>query len=236
MVRPIGKFRTEHKYYLHIHDYASLHHRVSSLLMLDRHSTSSEGYNIRSLYFDSPHSHALQDKNNGVFKRDKYRIRAYNGSDSVISVERKSKFGDYVRKESARITRGEYDAILHGDYDCLIRKDEVLLNEFYAALASRNFRPSAIVDYWRAAYVYELGNVRITFDKKLSAGTNSYDLFDPNLVLKEAIEVPRTILEVKFDSYLPDHIRRIVQPDNHIRSSISKYVICKEVNLKYFKE
>lgn len=236
MQRPKRKFRTEHKYYLHIHDFAALHSRISSALTMDRNSISSEGYNIRSLYFDSPFDHALHDKNNGIFKRDKYRIRTYNGSDSVIAVERKSKFGEYVSKESARITREEYNAILDGRYDVLSSKSELLLREFYSALAHRAFRPTAIVDYWREAYVYELGNVRVTFDKKLSAGTNTFDLFDPNLVLEEAIQAPRTIMEVKFDSFLPDHIRRLIRPDQHIRSSISKYVICREVNIKHFKE
>lgn len=236
MQLPSRKFRTEHKYYLHIHDYATLHHKVSSLLMMDRHSIGMDGYNIRSLYFDGPHDHALYDKNNGIFKREKYRIRTYNGSDSIISVERKSKFGEFVCKESARINRVEYDAILNGRYDCLANKEELLLKEFHSALAHRTFRPTAIVDYWREAYIYEFGNVRITFDKKLSAGTNTFDVFDSNLVLEEAIPAPQTILEIKFDSFLPDHVRKIVQPENHIRSSISKYVICREVNLKHFKE
>ncbi|GKU77072.1 polyphosphate polymerase domain-containing protein [Paenibacillus sp. L3-i20] len=230
------KFRTEHKYYLHIHDYMSLHHRVSSMLMMDRHSISSEGYCIRSLYFDGPNDNALHDKNNGVFIREKYRIRTYNGNDSVISVERKSKFGEFVCKESARISREEYDAIVQGDYRCLAYKDSLLLREFHSALEHRGFRPTAIVDYLRAAYIYEFGNVRITFDKKLSSGTNTFDLFDPSLVLEEAIPSPQTILEVKYDTFLPNHVRNIVRPDNHIRSSISKYVICREVNLKHYKE
>lgn len=230
------KFRTEQKFYLHLHDYAVLQRRVAALLPMDRHSIGVDGYNIRSVYFDGSQDHALHDKNNGVFKRDKYRIRTYNGSDSVISVERKSKFGDFVNKESARISRVDYDAIMSGNYDCLATREEWLLKEFYAALAHRAFRPTAIVDYWREAYVYEFGNVRITFDKKLSAGINSMDVFDPNLALEEAIMVPQTILEIKFDSFLPDHIRKIVRPDHQIRSSISKYVICREVNLKHFKE
>ncbi|MDQ6420723.1 polyphosphate polymerase domain-containing protein [Paenibacillus sp. LHD-117] len=236
MQRQAKKFRTEQKYYLHLHDYATLRHRVSSLLAMDSHSIGSDGYCIRSLYFDGAQDHALHDKNNGVFKRDKYRIRTYNGSDSVIAVERKSKFGEYVCKESARISRVEYDAIVNGDYECLAGKEELLLKEFYSALAHRAFRPTTIVDYWREAYIYEFGNVRITFDKKLSAGTNTFDVFDPNLVLKEAIPVPQTILEIKYDTFLPDHVRKLVRPDQHIRSSISKYVICREVNLKYFKE
>lgn len=230
------KLRTEHKYYLHIHDYATVSRRVSSLLLLDPHSINEEGYNIRSLYFDGPHAHSLHDKNNGIFKRDKYRIRVYNGSDAVISVERKSKFGEYVCKESARISREEYDDILSGEYACLAHKEAMLLREFHAALAYRSFRPVVIVDYWREAYIYEHGNVRITFDKKLSAGVNTIDLFDPNLVLEEVIAVPQTIMEVKFDAYFPDHVRKLVNPTSHIRSSISKYVLCREVGIKHFKE
>lgn len=230
------KFRTEHKYYVHIHDYVSLHHRVSSLLTMDRNSVGPDGYQIRSLYFDSPHDHALHDKNNGVFKRDKYRIRTYNGSDSYIALERKSKRGEYVCKESVPLSRGEYDSVLVGDYECLSGRENGLLQDFYSALSHRAYRPTAVVDYWREAYIYEYGNVRITFDKRLSAGINTYDIFDRNLVLEEVIPIPRTIMEVKFDSFLPDHVRQIVQPDNHIRSSISKYVICREMNLLHHKE
>jgi len=229
-------FRTEHKYYLHIHDYQSLRHQASTMLLMDPNSVSLDGYCIRSLYFDGMHDHALHDKNNGVFGREKYRIRIYNGKDDVIAVERKSKRGDFVNKESFRINREEYELIRSGSYDFLQKKNSPLMRDFYIALSHRAFRPTAIVEYWREAYVYEYGNVRITFDKKLSAGVNSYDLFDSNLVLEEAIAVPQTIMEVKFDAFLPDVIRNIIQPQSHHRSSISKYVICREVNVKHFKE
>ncbi|CAM3297593.1 polyphosphate polymerase domain-containing protein [Brevibacillus invocatus] len=230
------KFRTEQKYYLHIHDYEVLRQKVSAMLMMDEHSIHSDGYCIRSLYFDSPHDHALIDKNNGIFNREKYRIRIYNGNDDIISIERKSKRGDYVWKESFRINREEYEWIRSGEYGFLWEKNSPMLRDFYTALAHRAFRPTAIVEYWREAYVYDYGNVRITFDKKLAAGVNSYDLFDSNLVLEEAIQVPQTIMEVKFDSIIPDFIRQIIQPHSHQRSSISKYVLCREVNVKHFKE
>ncbi|MCQ6562653.1 polyphosphate polymerase domain-containing protein [Paenibacillus mendelii] len=229
------KLRHEYKYYLHAHDYMALRHKVSQVLTMDRNSLASDGYEIRSLYFDGPHRHSLHDKNDGIFKREKYRIRIYNGSDAKISVERKSKFGEYVCKESAAISRLEYDSILDGEYSFMKEKGHTLLQEFYAAL-NRGFRPITIVNYVREAYVYEPGNVRITFDKRLSAGINTHDLFHPDLVLEESLLLPQTILEVKYDSFLPDHIRKLVQPDNHQRSSISKYVICREVGIKHFKE
>ncbi|MCZ8539305.1 polyphosphate polymerase domain-containing protein [Psychrobacillus sp. FSL K6-2365] len=229
------RFRHELKYYLHIFDYLSLRQKVSSVLTIDKNSQTHEGYGIRSLYFDGIHNHSLYDKNNGVFNREKYRIRIYNGSDQKISLERKSKFGDFISKESAPVTRAEYDAILKGNIDVLSGKDQPLIKEFYAALKYRNFLPTVIVDYVREAYVYELGNVRITFDKKMSAGVNTIDLFDPNLMLEEPLLPEQTILEVKFDQFLPDNIRQLVQPERFVRSAISKYVICREENIKHFK-
>ncbi|MGO4538619.1 polyphosphate polymerase domain-containing protein [Paenibacillus sp. 2TAB19] len=230
------KLRNEFKHYLHTYEYLSLRNKVSTMLEMDPNSIGGDGYGIRSLYFDGPHDHSLYDKNNGVFGRDKYRIRIYNGSGEKITLERKSKFGDFVCKEAAPLSRREYDEILAGDYECLRDKEHPLLKDFYLALAHRAFRPIVIVDYVREAYIYEPGNVRITFDKRLAAGVNTVDLFDPELVLQEALLAPQTILEVKFDSFLPSNIRSLLQPDKIVRSAISKYVICREVTIKHFKQ
>lgn len=230
------KLRNEMKYYMHTHDYISLRYKVSTMLVMDKNSLSIDGYGIRSLYFDGPHDHSLYDKNNGIFKREKYRIRIYNGSDAKITVERKSKYGEFVCKEAAVISRAEYDAIMRKDYEILADKKEPLLIDFYSALAHRAFQPIVIVDYFREAYVYEPGNVRITFDKRLTAGVNSFDLFDPHLVQEEALLPAQTIMEIKFDDFLPDNIRKVIQPERHTRSAISKYVICREAGMKHFKQ
>jgi hypothetical protein len=39
-------------------------------------------------------------------------------------------------------------------------------------------KPKTIVDYTREAYVYPVGNVRITFDKSIRTGIYSKNLFD----------------------------------------------------------
>lgn len=230
------RLRTEQKYYLHLHEYIALKHKVATALTLDIHSLDDDGYNIRSLYFDDPLRNALETKNDGIFRREKYRIRIYNDSDKTINLERKSKFGEYVCKESAPFTQAEYRQVLEGEFSFLLEREEKLLHEFYTALNTYLYRPSVIVDYWREAYVYEFGNVRITFDKKLSAGINTFDVFDSQLVLEEVLPTELTIMEVKFDSFLPDHIRQILQPKSHIRSSISKYVLCREKTIQHFKE
>ncbi len=229
------KLRHELKYYIHPLEYAKLRGRVSALLPIDGHSGDREGYGIRSLYFDGPHDHALHDKNNGVFSRQKYRIRIYNGSDRVIKLERKSRYGDYVCKESASLNRDQYDRLLAGDLTPFVRSDVPLAKEFAHAVSSRGFRPVTIVDYTREAYTYDAGEVRITFDKKLSGSVNSSDLFDPGLALAEALEPTRTILEIKYNEFLPEMIRILAQPADAVRSTISKYVLCRELGMKHYR-
>lgn len=229
-------YRTEQKYYLHVHEYLTLKNKIATVLPLDPHSVGLDGYNIRSLYFDDPLRSALKLKNDGIFRREKYRIRIYNENDKVINLERKNKRGDFVYKESAPITLDEYRNVIDGEYSFLLKRKERLLHGFYTALNTHHFQPSVIVDYWREAYIHEWGNVRITFDKKLSAGINTIDLFNPHLVMEEVLPPELTIMEVKFDSFLPDHIRQILQPKSHIRSTISKYVLCKEKAIQHFKE
>lgn len=231
------KLRHELKYYIHPQEYINLRSRVSTMLSLDGNSDSPDGYGIRSLYFDGPHDHSLYDKTNGIFGREKYRIRIYNGSDQTIKLERKSKYGDYVCKEAARLSRKDYDLILVGDVDqsSLRDTDIPLMKDFYRAITGRGFRPAVIVDYTREAYIYEPGDVRITFDKKLSAGINTYDLFDKHLVMTEVLDTTRTIMEIKFNAFLPDTIRLLAQPEAHNRSAISKYVLCREVGMRHYK-
>ena len=229
------KFRHELKFYIDYVEMHALRAKISQVLTLDKHALHAEGYNIRSLYFDGLTDHALYDKNDGIFGREKYRIRIYNERDTVINLERKSKYGDFISKESAPLSRSEYDAILQWDYTCLRERKEPLVRDFYHALQYRLFKPRIIVDYVREAYVYDLGNVRITFDKELRAGVNGVDLFDPRIIYEHMLYPEQVILEVKFDQFLPDMVRQLLQPERFVRSAISKYVLCRERSLQYFK-
>jgi len=225
------KLRHELKYYLHVHAFAAIRSRVAALFPRDPHSVSADGYSIRSLYFEGPHGQTLMDKRNGIFSREKYRIRIYNGCDRLIRLERKSRFGDWVSKESAPLTRGEYDRLLAGDGSFLAYGPK-LRRDFYDAIARRGYKHAVIVDYVREAYLCGAGGARITFDKRLAAAVNTTDLFEPGMVTREALENTLTIMEIKYGSYLPDFVRLLVQTNTH-RSSISKYAICRELVLRH---
>ena len=91
--------------------------KATNFLKLDHNANSDNDYLISSLYFDDIYDTALYDKNFGVLKRKKYRIRVYNRNDKVIKLELKSKFGQYINKESTGLTREEYNKILNYDID-----------------------------------------------------------------------------------------------------------------------
>ncbi|KIL42839.1 hypothetical protein KP77_34690 [Jeotgalibacillus alimentarius] len=227
------KFRHELKYYITEQDYELMRKRIGLLMPQDEYSIDERGYLIRSLYFDNVHDHDLIQKNNGVFRRKKFRIRTYNHSDAVIRLEKKSRQGEYILKSSAPITREEYTQLLEWDYTFLKHKEDPLYEEFYYYLQSYYMKPRVIVDYIREAYVGPMSNIRITFDKELSFVTNTVDLFERDSVSEEVLDYPKTILEVKYDDFLPDYIRQVLQLDSHNRSAISKYVHCRIASIRY---
>ncbi|KIL43532.1 hypothetical protein KP77_32380 [Jeotgalibacillus alimentarius] len=228
------KMRHELKYYITYYEFELLRQRLRMTVQRDKHSINDDGYHIRSLYFDNVTDLALHEKNWGVFRRDKYRIRIYNECDRVIKLERKSKYNDFISKDSVTLTRCEYETMMDGDYDFLQKKDSPVARAFYLKSTLGKMEPKVIVDYIREAYAYQYGDVRITFDKRLKAGVNTFDIFDPNVVTVNAIRQPQMVLEIKYNSYLPTHIRNILQLSSHSRSAISKYVICREESIRHF--
>lgn len=230
------KLRHELKYYINLSEYEILREKLKFILKKDNFSVDENGYHIRSLYFDNALDNDLYEKSFGIFKRKKFRIRIYNKSDKVIKLEKKNRYGEMINKESLTISKDEYDKILSWNYDFLLEKEDPLARDFYLFLRSEHMSPKIIVDYVREAYIGDIEDVRVTFDKCLSAGLNSIDLFEKNMVTIEALTFPMMIMEVKYNSYLPDYIRDILQLDGHHRSAISKYVICRESNMNFYKQ
>lgn len=229
------KFRHELKFYINQFEYEILRKKVGAVLPLDSYSLGDKGYLIRSLYFDNMHDRDLYEKTYGILKRKKYRIRVYNYSDQIIKLERKNRVGEYIMKESANLTREEYEKIMAWDYAFLLDREEQLMKDFYFLIRNEHLSPRLIVDYTREAYVGKESDVRITFDKELATSSGNVQadyLFNSNLATVEALSYPTLILEVKYNEYLPTMIRHLLQLDRHHRSAISKYVICREKKMQ----
>lgn len=221
--------RHELKYYINTHEYTYLKKRLMPSLNKDEHGVINDGYHVRSLYFDDMYDSAFNEKESGIFQRKKYRVRIYNISDKTIKFEKKSKFGQYINKESKKITKDEFYNLLEGNNDFLLNSKSKLLEEIYIDTKTKLLKPAVIVDYDREAYTLEAGNIRITFDKNLRAGINSYDIFSDKIVTKRIFDQPIMILEVKYDSFLPAYLQNLIQIRNHNISAASKYVMCRKV-------
>lgn len=218
------KFRHEWKHEINYSDMLVLRHRLKAVARCDPNAPNGR-YFIRSLYFDTPYDKALKEKINGISRREKFRIRYYNGDTSFIRLEKKSKLDGLCSKEEASLTADEAQSIICGDIDFMRTSENELVRELYDKMNSQQLRPKTIVDYDREAYVYPAGNVRVTMDCNIRTGLYSTDFLDMNCVT-----VPVTgavILEVKWDEFLPSTIRDAVQLEGRHTSSFSKYAACR---------
>ena len=219
--------RHEYKYYINYGEYAHLSRTLDYVLTRDKNGDPYNEYHIRSLYFDDEYNTAFADKLRGVQDRDKYRIRIYNFSDKLIRLERKSKYGDGIAKQSIAISRELCEQLMAADPTGLEKSEQPLLRDVYKQMRTKGLKPAVIVDYVREAYIHPAEHVRITFDKQLRTGLFSQDLFDRWVPTICPLDDNSMILEVKFDNYLPDYIRRLLWSCNAQRSAISKYTLCR---------
>ena len=220
-------YRHENKYLISYHDQDSLRRRLSPVLALDKH-VKGDGYTIRSLYFDDYWQSAYEEKDAGVLMRKKYRIRIYNFQDHYIRLERKKKFGAYIYKESAPLTRAQVEDILLGHYDFLKHSPHSLAREFYIECVTNMMRPRVIVDYEREPWILDAGTVRVTFDTDVRAAVGSFDIFDAKLPTLPVLPPDKLILEVKYTELMPQVVRQLVPTGALEYTAVSKYVLCYE--------
>ncbi len=221
------KGRHEHKLYINPADYLQLSARLKHIAQLDKNSLGNDGYKIRSLYFDNYSNKAVMEKLSGLSRREKFRLRLYNDDSSFIRLEKKAKANRLCYKEKAPITKAQCESILAGRYDVLKEGRNPLFWELYTKMNYQNLRPVIIVDYTREAYIYPAGNVRITFDKNIKASNNVQGLFDPELVTIPAARA--MILEIKYDGFIPEAIRQVIQITNRHEREFSKYLVSRLV-------
>lgn len=226
------KLRHELKYYMDEEKAFLLRQLLQTVLRPDSNMKNPMGYLISSIYFDDMYNTAMEEKLSGANPRKKFRIRSYDYDDSFIRLECKEKYEQYISKISATLTRQEYDHILAGDYEVLRNRSEEVCRMFYVYTKTRLLHPVVVVEYVREAYVYPLGNVRITFDKEISASVGVLDVFSKEYISRRALDPGKIVLEVKYDDFLPAHIQRVVSLAQTQQCAVSKYTMCRDEKRK----
>ena len=215
------KFRHEYKHQINLSDIYGLRARLSAVAKHDPNCNEDGTYFVKSLYFDNYMDKALREKIDGVRMREKFRIRYYGKDTSFIRLEKKSKINGLCNKVSCKITAEECQKIIDGDFEFLLHSEHKLMQELYAKMKYQLLRPKCIVAYTRETFVYPPGNVRVTFDTNICGSNNVKEFLNPDLPLLQTYH--DSILEVKWDEYLPQIIRDCIQVKSRKSGAFSKY-------------
>lgn len=223
-------YRVEDKFTCHEHDMVLLQARLKAILPPDKNQVHDNGYKITSVYFDDLQDTHLQDTEDGTRLREKYRIRIYDDSFETIKLEIKYKKDARVFKKAKNITFSQMKQLLAGE--CIPDEHPSMdstITLFNLAISTRGLRPKVIVEYDRAAYVFDAGNVRITLDRNLRASTDFEAFMNQNQAHYDSVPEFDRVLEVKYDEFLPGFIARILETGNMNQTTFSKYRLCREL-------
>ena len=121
------KFRHEVKHTIDQMDYFILTQRLSAAMRPDPHVGPDGTYFLHSLYFDTLSDRVLREKSDGVNRREKFRLRCYNGDLSRIHLEKKVKRDDLCGKEGIVLTLEQTEALLRRDFAALADPPPLLM-------------------------------------------------------------------------------------------------------------
>lgn len=221
-------FRHELKYRISYAQYLELKSRLRTVMQSDEHTGADGRYLIRSIYFDNYMDKALREKVQGISIREKFRIRYYNDDFSYLTLEKKIKDNTLCRKVDAQITEEECRRLLAGEITWMRDHPVPLVQELYAKMRGQMLRPRVLVSYVREPYVYHTGNVRITFDSDIRTTLYHKDFLEEQVIdIDTAGGAQERILEIKYDAFLPEIIRRLIQTNTLRQTAFSKYEACR---------
>ncbi len=238
-MQPNQTYRHEYKYDADYGTCLALRQRLRAVMKPDAHANRAGVYTVSSIYFDNFDDKVLREKNSGLQKREKFRIRFYNGDPSFLSLEKKQKHGSLCLKCGERISRETCRAILGNDRQRLAAHSSGLVRELFCKMQLQQLKPRVLVSYTREPYIYPPGNVRITFDSDVRTSlfhSAFSEMLCPSGDPPDGADIPaihamdtpgQIILEVKYDAFLPEVIAHLLQSEGIRAESFSKYAACR---------
>lgn len=226
----MSKFRHEYKYILNPMQEQIMLLKLHGLLQKDKHVGSEGYYTIRSLYFDDYYDTCYFENESGTDPRAKYRIRYYNYDTSRISLEKKIKQRGMTQKQTCVLTVEECKSMMQGKIPQVMEHMPMMKQKLLTEMQMKQMIPKVIVSYERIPFVYEIGNVRITIDRSISASANVNDFLEERFQTRPIMEKGQQILEIKWDEILPSYIKKCLALDSLQWTTFSKYYQCRKYN------
>jgi hypothetical protein len=196
--------------------------KLAEVMPLDSHG-DSEGYSIRSLYFDSLHDRDFTEKEDGIELRRKIRLRNYSPYSDFAMLEMKQKQGQYQKKRSLKLKKEDALELINANYSVLLKQNTDFANECFYMMNQFQYRPKAVVTYKRKAFVAKENSIRITFDHHLKGTESYYNIFDPEINENYIMDPYLAVMEVKFNGFLLSYIKDVIDMVDLPETSVSKY-------------
>jgi len=221
--------RQEYKYYISYQTSLALKSQLRNYMDIDQNANETSGtYKVRSLYFDTQDQNDFTEKVDGLYLREKFRVRSYEESSDLFKFESKKRTDLAIKKTSEIVDIQTVKSIISGNYDLLLSKRSSFLGSAYAKLKGDGYMPRVIVEYDRLAYCLPYNNIRITLDLNLRSYNSCVNLIEPNVASSPVFKDNAQILEIKFTGFLPSHLKSIISKFVSTRNSISKFVLCQQ--------
>lgn len=224
--------RVELKYFIPHELVHEIRRYIRPYVEIDPYATkfADNKYIIRSIYFDTEQFDFYYEKLDGLKIRKKLRVRAYNDviQNSMIFFEIKRRYVNRILKERAQLP-ASFLLNLNGN-NKLLEMDTVngntVLHKFIYNFVSLNLKPSALITYEREPFIGQMDqDIRLTVDRNVRSllYPKIEDYFQEEgsrLIVDDAC-----ILELKFNEFMPQWMRKLVAEFQLRAQSISKYCI-----------
>lgn len=224
--------RQEKKFLITLDQFQTLKEKLREIMISDSHN-GDHGYSIRSLYFDTLEDDDYNDKEDGNFLRKKIRLRLYDPKADFAMLEMKQKEGMYQRKRSLKVRRSDAEKIIAGEYSCLLNYEDPFASELYCIMNMNVYRPKAVVEYNRLAFIARENNIRVTFDFNIIGTESNFNVFDEAMIENTLFAQDAVILEVKFNGFLLSYIKDVISGIDSSELSVSKYCLSRAVSKHY---
>ena len=225
-------FRQEKKFMITQKQLYELSFELMHVMQEDPHNCT-DGYPIRSLYFDSLDDRDYQEKEDGVELRRKIRLRNYGPATPFAMLEMKQKQGAVQKKRSLKMERDDAERLIRRDYGVLRKYSEPFAGECYAVMQMYCYLPRAVVEYRRKAFVAKENRIRVTFDHHIIATEACFDIFSDRLPENSVLNPYLAVLEVKYNGFLLSYIKDMIKKCNESETSVSKYCLSRTISRHY---
>lgn len=196
--------------------------------------TGARGYNVHSLYFDTPLLDDYFDRLAERQVRDRLRVRTYGepGQGQAVFIENKRKLDNRVIKHRALLCTAEEWAEADAPYPWryflhrLEGGDRYTGTHFDRLIVGGERHPVSVVHYIREVFVGSRradSRLRLTMDHQITATTRPdvRDLYAPGDLL--IIPEDWLVLELKFDQDPPGWMRQLCRTLRLTAEPISKF-------------